>query len=222
MIETYIITIKGHKHSEYSSRICQEAFRKHNSHLGLQVFDAVTPTTLDDALKKLDMRWAPDKKVMSRSASPSKGACAVSHITLWNKVMQENKPLLILEHDDYAVRPFTKEDYESAMDSRYSFISLKEIEREQFFDGDEDGLWQPTTCMAGGHCALVKPAGAKMIIDFIMDYYSGDIPAHNDMLNANRWPEQLNGFACATENWFLNGAPGMNNVSTSANWRSGS
>ena len=45
-------------------------------------------------------------KIMDQYMTRGEVACALSHISLWAKCIQQDKPLVVLEHDALMVKPF--------------------------------------------------------------------------------------------------------------------
>ena len=54
------------------------------------------------------MSWI---KVLDTALSVTEVACALSHIALWTHCININRPIVILEHDAYMVRPYTRMTY---------------------------------------------------------------------------------------------------------------
>jgi len=50
--------------------------------------------------------WVKWLKVTDHFQSPSEIACSLSHIALWVKCIEEDRPLVILEHDAIMVKPY--------------------------------------------------------------------------------------------------------------------
>lgn len=50
--------------------------------------------------------WIKWLKVTDHFQSPTEVACSLSHIALWVKCMEEDRPLIILEHDSIVVKPY--------------------------------------------------------------------------------------------------------------------
>jgi hypothetical protein len=50
--------------------------------------------------------WIKWMKVTDHFQSPTEIACSLSHIALWVKCMEEEKPLIVLEHDAIMVKPY--------------------------------------------------------------------------------------------------------------------
>lgn len=53
-----------------------------------------------------DKSWLKTIKVMDHHLSSGEVACFLSHLTLWMKCIEEDRPIVILEHDAIMLRPF--------------------------------------------------------------------------------------------------------------------
>jgi glycosyl transferase family 25 len=69
------------------------------SGLNIQIFDAITPVTLDEAQLKYNEQNA--RRFSGRGMLPTEKACALSHITLWRQLQQDKEAdhYVILEDD---------------------------------------------------------------------------------------------------------------------------
>lgn len=59
------------------------------------------------------MSWI---KVLDPALSITEVACALSHISLWAHCININKPIVIMEHDAYMIRPFTRMSYTNSVE----------------------------------------------------------------------------------------------------------
>lgn len=102
----YIIRVKGHEVSERKAADCAKSC----SDVGMpyQFWDAYNGTGL--------VIEAPDSlvghptmaclKVVDHYLTRTELACALSHISLWAKCVEDDKPLVVLEHDAVMVAPY--------------------------------------------------------------------------------------------------------------------
>jgi hypothetical protein len=100
----YIITIKGDKTSEKFAARCEESCNK----VGMknQRWDAFNGrgemiTTPEHAQGKDWIKWI---KVMDHHLSRGELACFFSHVSLWAKCVELDRPIVILEHDAVVVK----------------------------------------------------------------------------------------------------------------------
>lgn len=66
--------------------------------------------------------WVKWLKITDEFQSPSEIACSLSHIALWVKCMEQDQPLIILEHDAIMVNPYLVHPFFNAI----SYLGCKE------------------------------------------------------------------------------------------------
>jgi len=85
--------------------------------------DIKTPKHLDN------QSWVKWLKVTDHFQSSSEIACSLSHIALWVKCIEEDRPLIILEHDAIMVRPYLEHPFYNVI----SYLGCHEqIDQRQF------------------------------------------------------------------------------------------
>lgn len=127
MLDAYIITIPGNPLSESAATKCvKSAGDLGCTEIKFNAFEATTPDTLDqhwEACKYthgvawtwplypisncMDNETGLYKSAYTAVDQRKKMACSLSHIRLWEKCKEENKPILILEHDALFTREFS-------------------------------------------------------------------------------------------------------------------
>lgn len=75
---------------------------------------------IPDHLK--EQSWIKWLKVTDHFQSPTEVACSLSHIALWVKSMEEERPLIILEHDAIVVKPYIHHPFYNII----SYLGCKE------------------------------------------------------------------------------------------------
>lgn len=104
----YIITIKGNATSETFSKQCQESCEKVGQPYTVwQAFDGTKNDRIEIPPQFQGQSWLSWFKWTDRFLSISEVACALSHISLWIRCLEINKPIVILEHDTVMVQPYT-------------------------------------------------------------------------------------------------------------------
>ena len=101
----YIIRVKGNKNSEDQALRC--AATCNQAKMPFQFWDAyngisdesVTPDHHNAVMKMI--------KVTDHYLTRGEVACALSHISLWAKCVEQDQPLVILEHDALMVEAYT-------------------------------------------------------------------------------------------------------------------
>jgi GR25 family glycosyltransferase involved in LPS biosynthesis len=103
----YIITLKNHQESERLSNGCQHSCRSVG--MPFQVWDAFDGTNGQEikvpnhSKNSSYLSWL---KVFDHHLSITEVACFFSHFSLWTKCIEQDQPLVILEHDSIMVKPY--------------------------------------------------------------------------------------------------------------------
>ena len=126
MTDAYIINVEGEQQD--AVRRLTKSIANTESDITAKVFRASTPDTMEQDLKDMlcfdwrDWRWnwpmSPDEegldlqtgvyKKMYRADNQLKViACAVSHMRVWEEIIRNNRPAIVLESDAYFTRKFT-------------------------------------------------------------------------------------------------------------------
>jgi hypothetical protein len=91
--DIWMIRVKDNEKSEIYAKYCAKSWT--DAGFEVNFFDAVTPDTLHLG-KHLDF----DKK-----HKPAEKGCFISQYLLWKKCYEEDRPILVLEHDAYLENP---------------------------------------------------------------------------------------------------------------------
>jgi len=91
--DIWMIRVKGDEKSETYAKYCAKSWT--DAGFEVNFFDAVTPDTL---------RWGGHLN-FDKSHKPAEKACFISQYLLWKKCYEENRPILVLEHDAYLENP---------------------------------------------------------------------------------------------------------------------
>lgn len=190
-MKAYVITLHGVEVSEEGARKCVESSVKVDNDFIVTPFHATTADMAEVTLKGCGFVWnypwegqTTDLATgLVKRAYPTKYkerriACSMSHYRLWYKAIEENEPILVLEHD----AEFTnKLDYDYILESRFDIIGINNplaatrrahqlkdlIEssgQEIMTIPDIDDFNVPQG-LAGNSAYIIKPAGAKNVIE---------------------------------------------------------
>lgn len=104
--KAYIIRVVGNENSETQAKRCADSCDKVGQ--SWEYWDAYNgivnpiqkPTHHHPALNLI--------KITDHYLTRGEVACALSHISLWVKCVEEDQPLVILEHDSVMVQPYTQ------------------------------------------------------------------------------------------------------------------
>lgn len=117
--ETCIITIPNHARSQGSGLVCMRSCLTvgqanpsiYLGYDGTNMEEIRTPEHLKSPNNPVN--WV---KVVDSSLSITEVACALSHISLWVHCININKPIVIMEHDAYMLRPFERMTYTNSVE----------------------------------------------------------------------------------------------------------
>lgn len=109
--KAHIITIKGHENSEKMAARCLDSCNRVGQ--PAEIFDAFDGTgNLDPDIvipeHSRNKDWVKWLKLVNTTLSKQEICCFLSHFALWVKCVEEDQPLIALEHDAVMLRPFTE------------------------------------------------------------------------------------------------------------------
>lgn len=101
----YVITIKGHSVSERLAARCIESCQRHQ--IPIQRWPAFDGTSgiIKTPQELQDLKITKWLKVVDPYLSMTEVACALSHISLWARCVQLDRPIIVFEHDAIVVAP---------------------------------------------------------------------------------------------------------------------
>jgi GR25 family glycosyltransferase involved in LPS biosynthesis len=198
-MKAFTIVIKDNSISEtgFSTVLSSSKNVGNNNTFQIDRFDAIVPHTVEQTFKKYKVEWnyplykdeydkelKLKKHVYKTSDHQVKKACALSHYSLWKKCIEINEPVLILEHDVL---------WTSRLDTEYLLKSKKQIiginspkgatrkwqtfasivdqnKKEEIQDVPRIDNKEIPQGLAGASAYLIKPEGAKQVLDAVNKY----------------------------------------------------
>lgn len=178
-MKAYVITLPNNKDSVLSASRCIDSIHKYECQLEPEYFTATTPETLST----VKWTWPHRKKATCphtgllltayKNADINKRiACAESHYRLWQLCVEQNRQILILEHDAIFTRKFIPFKH------TYDAVSLNDPRKATFKGDDYDNLLHeglnkvPSVTSDNvpqglpGHSAyIITPKGARKAIE---------------------------------------------------------
>ncbi len=177
-MKAFVITLDNQSSKDYS-RICVKSIKETNSLLDVKIFEATTP----DTLFAVNWTWPVTKKKTCphtgmtlkayKNADINKRiACAQSHYRLWQKCVELNETICILEHDAIFIRKFEPFDFEGGVLALNSPIKATFMSAEYdaaLTEGVNDipyitDLSKPQG-LPGNSAYVIKPWAAQELID---------------------------------------------------------
>lgn len=186
MIKTFIIRLEENEHSCKMAQECYEQAVKFD--LQPEFFKAINGNNADYHYKKTNLK----KKKKFKKGRAGVLGCFFSHYYLWNKCIDLNEPIIILEHDGYIIKPITNDILDTFNDvlkldrhDPYSKTYNEVILKEQSTELNIIKYVNPTpkdpkkigtgNYFKGAYSYIIKPQGAKKLVDWIKE--NGHLPA---------------------------------------------
>lgn len=193
-MEAFIITLKGHEHSEKVSNDCILQASKFD--IQVKIFDAIWGSEYKEHMDLTGLKLG---KVKKNKMNLGHYGNFFSHYYLWKKCLALNEPIIVLEHDGY----FIKKIPDNVLDN---FIDILKLDCEdpyslEYAEKINDGISQSTTYLHsikgihkrkkcgwytwGSYGYIIKPSGAKKLIDWVTEngFMSTDNQIADDVLS---------------------------------------
>ena len=195
-MKAYAITLKGNAISEKGTEGLIHSSKRMGNKFEIEKFDAVTAGQARMVLSGNGLKWKYPwtgketclksgliKSAYQTANKNNRIACAMSHYLLWHTCIKEDSPILILEHDAM----FTdKLDYKYIIESKFNIIGINSpasatrrahVFHDEVHKATSDIIPVPTVDefnvpqgLAGNSAYIIKPAGAKDVIEAAKEY----------------------------------------------------
>ena len=184
-MKAFCITIKGHTESEALSRNCLKTATEVGGINDITIFDASTPKDKPfEVFESMNlsvsdkMRENPDKRSVEAQAG-----CFLSHYRLWQKTVELNETILILEHDSVFVSRIPDIEFKYLVNFGKPFYGMK-----RYRQPPHEGL-QPFrhAHLNGTHGYALTPAGAQRCLE---DIERRGVWAAVDVALSGRWIQE--------------------------------
>lgn len=153
-MKTFIILLR---HPFYEKLVRQTLFNAERLGWNINVFFAINGNDVtNDTWKNYEIFWSNHRP---QDNLPGVFGCFLSHWTLWNKCIEINEPIIIVEHD-------------VDIDCEWQNINLHNVEILKLFTStsqmhyvdDVSGNWA-----VGAHAYCITPLGANKLINFVKE-----------------------------------------------------
>lgn len=179
----YIIRLKGHKLSESLAKRCADSCDKVG--MKYQYWDAFNgtkdgihpPENLNPFMKMV--------KIADHFLTRSEVACALSHISLWAKCVEDDVPLVVLEHDAIMIAPYR----EHTMYNSISYLGCTEQVKQNWRvlpTPPHGSMGRNYHFICRAHAYSIDPAVAKNMLAHVLKY--GINSSLDCMLRADIFP----------------------------------
>ena len=195
-MKAFVIYVKGNSVSEKGANVCITSSKKVKNNFEVVLFEGVTPdmaktVMVGNGLKwkypwqgqETDLKTGLVKSAYQTKIPENRIACAMSHWLLWKKCVNDDQPMLIMEHDAVFVKQL-KQD--AILKSNYDIIGINSpasaTRKAHLFhdivqskpawiqpvpDIDEFNIPQG---LAGNSAYIIKPSGAKNLITAVKEH----------------------------------------------------
>ncbi len=188
-MKAFVITLIGNKPSEDAAANCIESAKEHG--WDAEVFEATAPKHDPKKLFENDGieitgRLVNRPKDNRLSGGGAELGCWRSHWNLWNKCVELDEPICILEHDAFILEPCPKILEEGKFNC---IVNIGRPHYGRFRTPKSTGLIPMTSRdgLPGTHAYIINPE-IKNVIRFIKD--AGHIDSAIDTyMHKKRWPD---------------------------------
>lgn len=183
-MKSFVIYVKGHAVSEQYMQTCISSCE--NSGFEAQPFEGVTQHTLQDWAQYLypDLVGAriTGMKKESDKLYLTKKACFTNHVRLWNKCIELNEPIAVLEQDVYCVGNWNDQQFDDVLllniVSAFKQKVFDRVSNKPNYDGQlgihdykdtflkytKNNLFYGSFMIPGTGAYAVTPTGAKKLL----------------------------------------------------------
>jgi len=164
----YIITVKGNKLSEKLAHRCAESCKKVNQPYKIYYgFDGTDKHNIIVPEELKNESWLKWIKLHTNILSTTQLSCFYSHLSLWSKCLELDRPIVILEHDAIMVKPY---DIHNAWNSIVYLGSAEQVRDSRLFVIPPHGSAEDGTnrfiCRA--HAYAIDPPIAKNLLSHVI------------------------------------------------------
>tara|TARA_R100001510_G_C7654028_1_gene212579 strand:- start:562 stop:1251 length:690 start_codon:yes stop_codon:yes gene_type:complete len=206
-MKAFIIYQKENPDSVKVTKVLKESIEQTQSAIDVELFNGTTPSTIDkdipDSLFEITYTYPRggqrryDKRTnllltgYNATSTEVKLACTLSHARLWNKCVELDEEIMILEHDALFLRKFEPFEWEGGI------LGLNDprgaTRKSMVFHTEASKVNGISTCpfvdtepvpqgLAGNSAYIIKPFAAKHLLDKLEEF--GAWP--NDALMCNQ------------------------------------
>lgn len=186
-MKTFIIRIENHNRSKEQAEKCMNSAIM-NSY-DAEFFNGTTPDTLFDAEKIWKFGVMEPSRAYSFKGENiqkyfTKKSCFMNHVILWNKCVERNEPILVLEHDALAKRKWDNAHFSEVLVmnimsakkhnpnvgkkmvgfeyKKKGYTEIRELDYQ--FRYWKDNIWKDGCLMPGTASYAITPAGASRLL----------------------------------------------------------
>lgn len=200
LMKAFIISLVNNHEATVATRHVIESIKTTKSKLEPIILPATIPNTIDEGLESINLKgikWTYPVKPEQNGLDMNTGlrltryetanhdnrvACMISHMRCWQKAIDLNETIVVLEHDALFVRTFDPDPL--TLEWKGGILGLNNpigaTRRANLFDEQVKktmGLqgvptvddWDVPQGLAGNSAYMISPKGAKKLIDKVKD-----------------------------------------------------
>lgn len=191
-MKSFVIYVKGHKTSEKYARMCADSCK---GKFDCELFEGVTPETLAKFEKRFDFpRMIPsrvdDMHKESQRLYTTKKSCFLNHVRLWEKCIEIDEPIAVIEHDSHCIRAWDNVKFDEVLVLNINsalfkqkiikeFWSKKNKKKPILHTGLHDYIsnlvyhrnnkWHDASIIPGTAAYAITPKGATKLLKSVQD-----------------------------------------------------
>lgn len=191
-MKSFVIYVKDHKKSEQYASICLESCI---DKFDAELFEGVTPETLSSYEEKYTFDYmspsrVEDMKKESDILYKTKKSCFLNHVRLWEKCVELNQPIAVIEQDSHCVRSWDNTEFDEVLILNVESALFKQKIIKEFWKKTnktpptlENGLhdyssgliyhrnnkWHNGSLIPGTAAYAVTPKGAKKLLTSVQE-----------------------------------------------------
>lgn len=177
----FVIRINNHPLSEKLAAEAYDSCKKFD--IDVEYFDAVVPNTLGSFFHEYGVKMS-DEFLVKKSNELFTQACFASHYCLWNRCVQLDEKIIILEHDGVILKKlneiYAQVDDVCHLDPNRPYSKnydekLLKPQADGIVDFGDSNKWTSDRTFTGQHFAgtyayIISPSGANKVINFVKTY----------------------------------------------------
>ena len=179
----YIIYVPDSHISVNLANRCLESCKKIN--YSAELWEGFNGTGNELVVPSLirNQSWYKWLKVTDHYQSLAEIACSLSHISLWVKCMEQERPIVILEHEAIMLKPYLEHRIYNGIDYLGSQDNLKNSKENQGIIPTFSGINKNWNFINRAHAYSIDPAAARKLFTNVLSrgiFESADVMIRSD------------------------------------------
>ena len=161
----FIITLTRLPQSAQAAERCIESAKRHGEEPGLEIVSATDKFEALDFFKQHGLTWLhiDDNFKSGKDPLPEMG-CFASHYKLWQRCIELNEPIIVLEHDAVFVSPIPSLRFKHVIMLSKPYYQPENIDVLSIMPRVPKEVFYPMDRLSSGHGYAVTPEGAHRLV----------------------------------------------------------